>query len=75
MLKCMTKLVAAWISYTQEDKRILEKVQIRATRVTKSLEGLSYEERLLNLELTILERRLEKKDMIQMHKIFLRKII
>ena len=51
--------VATWNSYTKKDTRILEKVQRRATRVTKSLEGLSYEEILLNLGLTSLERRRE----------------
>ena len=34
--------VAAWSPYTKEDKRILEKVKRRGTRVTKCLEGLSY---------------------------------
>ena len=46
----------------------LEKVQRRATRGIKSLEELSYEERLFYLRLTTLKRRREG-DMIQMHKI------
>ena len=61
--------VAAWNPNTKEGKRILEKVQKRTTRDTKSLEGLSYEERLLNLGLTSLGRRLERGDMIQLNKI------
>ena len=61
--------VAAWNPYTIEDKRTLEKVQRRATSVTKCMEGLTYEERLLNLGLTTLERRRERGDMIQMYKI------
>ena len=52
--------VAAWSPYTKDDKRTLEKVQRRATRVVKSLEGLSYEKRLLNISLTSLERRREE---------------
>ena len=52
--------VAAWNLYTIEDKRTLEKVQRRATSVTKCMEGLTYEERLLNLGLTTLERRRER---------------
>ena len=61
--------VVAWNPYTKEGKRILEKIQRRVIRVTKSLEGLSYEERLSNIGLTSLERRRERGDMIQMHKI------
>ena len=42
--------VATWSPYKKEDKFTLEKVKRRATRVIKSLEGLSYEERLLSLD-------------------------
>ena len=56
-------------SIHKEDKRTLEKVQVRITRVNNSFQDLSYEERLLNLGLTILERRCYRADMIQILKI------
>ena len=61
--------VAAWSPYTKEDKCTLQKVQRHARRCIKRLEGLSYEERLFNLRHTILERRRERDDIIQMYKI------
>ena len=65
----MKYAVAAWNPYTKEDNSTLEKVQRRASRVTISLEGLTYEERLFNYGLTTLERRRKREDMIQMCKI------
>ena len=62
----MEYALAALSPHTKEDKRVLEKVERRTIRVTKSLEDLSYEERLLNPELTT---RRETSDMKQMHKI------
>ena len=55
---------AAWNPYTKEDKRILEKIQKRATRVIKSLRRLTYKERQLNLGVTS-----QKGNMIYAYKI------
>ena len=45
----MEYAVAAWSTYTKKDKRVQQKIQRRATRVTISLENLSNKEILLGL--------------------------
>ena len=61
--------IAAWSPYTKTDIAFLEKVQKRATRISLSLQGLSYPERLHNLGLTTLKRRRERGDLIRQFKI------
>jgi hypothetical protein len=53
----------------KEIKKI-EKVQERATRLVPHLSDLSYNERLINLNLPILEEKRTRGDMIQMNKIY-----
>jgi hypothetical protein len=56
--------IQAWCPYQQGDIAVLEKVQHRATKVIKSLSNLPYEERLRRLNLTTLEERRLRGDMI-----------
>ncbi|KAK3892049.1 hypothetical protein Pcinc_004018 [Petrolisthes cinctipes] len=58
-----------WSPKLKRDKDALEYVQRRATRLVTGLSGKSYEERLLTLELTTLEFRRQRADMIQMFKL------
>ena len=53
----------------EKDKIIIENVQRRATRVFKSVQHLSYPERLRMLGLLSLEYRRDRADMIQVYKI------
>ena len=58
-----------WNCLSKKDAKKLEKVQRRATKMVPQLRNLSYEERLLNLDLTSLEERRKRGDMIQMYKV------
>ena len=60
--------VQSWNPWTQADKEVLEKVQARALRYMSGCEGSSYEERLKAANLTTLEARRERGDMIQVWK-------
>ena len=55
--------------YFSKDKDILEKVQRRATRMISSLKGVPYDERLRILNLTTLDVRRVRGDLIQVFKI------
>ena len=57
--------VSAWNPFLKEDIKILEKVQRRATRAIPQLKGKIYEERLELLEMTTLEDRRIRGDLIQ----------
>ena len=57
--------VQSWNPWTQADIEVLEKVQARALRYMSGCEGSSYEERLKAANLTTLEARRERGDMIQ----------
>ena len=59
----------AWSPYLVKDKTKLEKVQRFATRLVPELRGMSYEERLRELNLTSLEDRRVRGDMITTFKI------
>ena len=61
--------VAVWNPYRKNDIDILEKVQRRATKVSRELHGVSYENRLKRLKLTSLVERRRRGDLIQMFKI------
>ena len=61
--------VQAWNPYATKDVKTLEKVQRRATKVPHLLRHLTYEERLHNLNLTTLEVRRKRGDLIQQYKI------
>ena len=61
--------IQAWSPWTQTDKDLLEKVQMRAVRMVSGLEGKTYEERLSECGLTTLEDRRMRGDMIEVFKI------
>ena len=61
--------IAAWCPHTKKAINILEKVQIRATKLVKSIKELSYEKRLEILELSTLQERRERADLIEYFKL------
>jgi len=61
--------IQAWSPHLIKDIQCLEKVQRSATRLVSSLKKLTYEERLLRLGLTTLEKRRQRGDLIEAYKI------
>ena len=61
---------SAWSPYRAKDKKVLEKIQRRTTKIVHELRGLPYEERCKRLGLTNLAERRLRGDMIQQFKIF-----
>lgn len=61
--------VQAWNPYFSKDKELLEKVQRRATRLIRAFKGVPYNSRLRLLNLTSLELRRLRGDLIQVYKI------
>ena len=59
----------AWSPYMEKDKKIIEKVQARATKLIPNIKDLPYEDRLNRLNLTTLERRRQRGDLIQTYRI------
>jgi len=60
---------SAWSPYLKKDIQALENAQRRATKRVKQLKNLSYEDRLKKLNLTTLEERRTRGDLIQFSKI------
>ena len=54
---------------TKKNKQVLENAQRRATRMVPELRGMSYSERLMELNLSTLEYRRKRYDIIQVFKI------
>ena len=61
--------VQAWNPYLGNDIDCLEKIQHRATKLVPQLRNLDYEDRLKVLNLTTLEDRQARGDLIQAYKI------
>lgn len=62
--------VPAWRPFLIKDINLLEGVQRRATKVIKDFKNISYNERLFQLNLTTLETRRIRGDLIEVFKIF-----
>jgi len=60
--------VSFWAPQYKSNTELLETMEERATKMTKGLEHLSYEERLRELELLSLEKRRLQGDLINVHK-------
>ena len=58
-----------WSPRNKKEKRAIESVQRRATRMVSGLAGMSYSERLIRLGFPSLEYRRERADVIQVYKI------
>ena len=61
--------VQAWSPHQRKDIEKIEKMQRRATKMIPELRQLSYEDRLVRLQLTTLEERRLRGDMIQTFKL------
>ena len=59
----------AWAPWTEADKKVLERVQMRAVAMVSGLVSQDYEARLTELGLLSLEERRHQADMCLMHKI------
>jgi hypothetical protein len=62
--------VQSWSPYLKSDIGTLERVQHRATKLITTLKHMSYKRRLLELNLTTLEERRVRGDLIEQFKIF-----
>ena len=60
--------VQSWSPWLIQDKEVLEKVQKRAIRMVSNLKGKTYEERLVEANMTTLETRRFRGDLIQMYR-------
>ena len=63
--------VQAWRPHYRKDIDLIEKVQRRATKLIPQLRDRSYEDRLIFLDLTTLETRPLRGDLIEVFKIFI----
>ena len=61
--------IQAWAPYLKKDINALEQVQHRATKMITSLRKLPYEQRLKECNLTTLEERRKRGDLLETHKI------
>ena len=62
--------VQAWAPYYDKDKRLLEKIQHRFTRMIPGLASLPYRQRLQELGLWTLEERRNRADLLEVFKIY-----
>lgn len=62
--------IQAWRPFKQKDIDLLEKVQLRATRMISDLSHLDYQRRLRVLNITTLETRRLRADLLEVYKIF-----
>jgi hypothetical protein len=58
-----------WNPYLSKHKEMVEKVQARATKLIPSLQNMPYPSRLANLNLTTLEDRRKRGDLIETYRI------
>lgn len=65
----MEYAVQAWSPFLRKDIEALERVQRRATKLVPEIRNLSYENRLQRLNLTTLEERRKRGDLIETYKI------
>merc|ERR1739841_98459 len=61
---------AVWLPYLEKHIKMLENVQIRATKLVDNIGDLDYTERLKKLELPSLRYRRRRGDMIEMLEMF-----
>ena len=61
--------VSAWNPHYIKDKKLIEKVQRRCTKMINNMEGKTYDERLQCLKLWTLEERRNRQDLIEVLKI------
>jgi len=61
--------VSAWNPHYVKDKKLIEKVQRRFTKMTNNMEGKTYQERLQCLKLWTLEEGRNRQDLIEVFKI------
>ena len=61
---------AAWSPHYLKDKKLIERIQHRFTRMIPSLKGLLYDKRLKALGIWTLEERRNRADLIEVYKIF-----
>jgi len=61
--------VQVWRPHLEKDKELLEKVQRRMTRMVQECKGFDYEKRLRIVNLTTLETRRQRADLLEVYKI------
>jgi ribonuclease P/MRP protein subunit RPP40 len=74
LYKCLIRprleyAVQAWRPHLQKDIDLIEGVQRRATKLVVGMKGISYEERLKFLDMTTLETRRIRGDLIEVFKV------
>ena len=61
--------VSAWCPWTVQDVKVLEKVQRKAINLINGLQGMTYEEKLVELGIMSLKARRTRIDLVQTFKI------
>ena len=65
----MEYAVSAWSPYYKKDRKLLERIQHRFSKMVKGMECLEYRERLRRLGLWTLEERRNRGDLLEVYKI------